>query len=120
MRHFAVVLLAALLAAGAATLYATADSLPPVVATHFDLAGRVNGSMPRGTYLVFTSLLMFGSYLACLMAAFMIALHLLVVEANARQPPRIHRELLWLLIAGLITATPVWQRLRWRRFRRPG
>jgi uncharacterized membrane protein len=163
--RFAAVLLAALLAVAAATLYATADSLPAVVATHFDLAGHVNGTMSRPGYLLFISLMQFGlpllvialnvvlprfvprlaripardywlaperreetlasiasfgGLLACLIAAFLIALHLLLVEANAQTPPRIDNELLWLLIGVMIVATLIWQLLRWQRFRGSG
>jgi uncharacterized membrane protein len=165
MRYLTLALLAALLAAGAATLYVTMDSLPAVVATHFDLAGRANGSMPRASYLVFISLMMFGVpplvvgltallprfvprlaripardywlaperrdetlasiaafglLLASMIAAFMIGLHLLLVEANARKPPTMESAHLWLLLSVFIVATLVAQFLRWQRFRRPG
>jgi hypothetical protein len=164
MRYLAPMLLAALCAAGAAILYATADSLPAVVASHFDLAGYANGTMSRSSYLLFMALMMFGvpllvvelniilprfvprliripardywlaperrgetlasiatsgAFIACLIVAFMIALHLLVVEANARTPARIDSEALWMLIGSFVIATLVWQFLRWRRFRRP-
>jgi hypothetical protein len=164
MRYFAAMLLAALLAASAAILYVTADGLPAVVATQFDLSGRVNGTMSRASYLVFISLMMFGvpplvaglnvalprfvprlaripardywlaperrdetlasiaasgTLLACVIAAFMIGLHLLLIDASARKPPRMDSELLWLLLSVFIVLTLVWQFLRWQRFRRP-
>ncbi|HVP88823.1 MAG TPA: DUF1648 domain-containing protein [Casimicrobiaceae bacterium] len=165
MRYLAAALLAALLAAGAVTLYVTADSLPAVVATHFDLAGRVTGAMSRASYLVFISLMTFavplfvavlnavlprfvprlaripardywlaperrdetlasiaasGTFLACMIAAFMIGLHLLLVEANTRKPPTMDSSYLWLLLSVFIVVTLVAQFLRWQRFRRPG
>jgi hypothetical protein len=164
MRYFAPMLLVALCAAGAAILYSTADSLPAVVASHFDLAGRANGAMSRASYLVFMSLMMFGvpllvvelnivlprfaprliripardywlaperrddtlasiatsgAFIGCLITAFMIALHLLLVEANAHTPPRIDSEALWMLIGFFVLAMFAWQFFRWRRFRRP-
>jgi uncharacterized membrane protein len=164
MGRLAATLLVALLAAGAAILYATAGMLPPVVASHFDLAGYANGTMSRSHYLLFISLIMLGvpllvaelnivlsrfaprltripardywlaperrdetlasiaasgGFIASLIAAFVISLHLLVVQANARTPPRIDSGLLWTLVAVFIVATLAWQLLRWQRFRRP-
>jgi uncharacterized membrane protein len=164
MRHLASMLIVALLAAGAAILYATAGSLPAVVASHFDLAGYANGTMSRASYLVFMSLMMFGvpllvvalnvvlprfvpqliripardywlapgrrdetlisiatsgAFIGCLITAFIIALHLLVVEANSRTPARIDSESLWMLLGTFVLATLAWQFCRWRRFRRP-
>ncbi|HTR58430.1 MAG TPA: DUF1648 domain-containing protein [Casimicrobiaceae bacterium] len=164
MRYFAPMLLVALCAAGAAILYATADSLPAVVASHFDLAGYANRTMSRGSYLLLISLLMFGlpllvvelniilprfvprllripardywlapehrdetlasiatsgAFIGCLITAFIIALHLLVVEANSRTPARIDRNALWMLLGIFVLAMLGWQFFRWRRFRRP-
>ena len=61
-----------------------------------------------------------GVLIACLITGFMIAVHLLVVEANKRTPPKIEGELLWVLIAVLVAAMLAWQVFRWRRFRQPG
>jgi len=164
MRGFAIVLLAALFAAAAAILYATADSLPAQVASHFDASGHVNGYMARRTYLLFMSLVTFGVPLlivelnivlprfaprlvripardywfaperraetiasiatsgmltASLVTAFMIAVHLLVVEANRQSPPHIDNELLWVLLGVLVAGMLAWQLFRWRRFQRP-
>jgi hypothetical protein len=60
-----------------------------------------------------------GAFIACLITAFIIALHLLVVEANGHTPARIDSEALWMLIGSFVIATLVWQFFRWRRFRRP-
>jgi len=165
MRGFAIVLLAALFAAAAAILYATADSLPAQVASHFDAGGYVNGYMARSSYLLFMSLVTFGVPLlivelnivlprfaprlvripardywfaperraetiasintsgmltASLITAFMIAVHLLVVEANRQSPPHIDNELLWVLLGVLVVGMLAWQFFRWRRFQRPG
>ena len=165
MRSLAVALLVALFAAAAALLYATSDSLPAQVASHFDAAGYANAYMPRSSYLLFMSLVTFGVPLliveatfvlprfvprlvripardywfaqerraetlasiatsgvltACLVTGFMIAVHLLVVEANRRSPPKIDSEMLWVLIAVLVVAMLAWQLFRWQRFRRPG
>jgi uncharacterized membrane protein len=68
------------------------------------------------TYASFTAS---GVILACLVTAFMIALHLLV-EANARTPPRLDSGALWVAIAALVGCTLGMQFLRWRRFRHPG
>ena len=61
-----------------------------------------------------------GVLTACLLTGFMIGVHLLVVEANTRSPPKIDSELLWVLIILLVMGMLAWQFFRWRRFRRPG
>jgi uncharacterized membrane protein len=60
-----------------------------------------------------------GVLTACLLTGFMIGVHLLVVEANKRAPPKIDSELLWVLIILLAVGILAWQLFRWRRFRRP-
>jgi len=60
-----------------------------------------------------------GVLTASLVTGFMIAVHLLVVEANGRSPPRIDSELLWVLVILLAAGMLAWQFFRWRRFRRP-
>lgn len=40
-----------LIACGAVFIWLTSQSLPPLVATHFDSAGHVNAYMPRGSYV---------------------------------------------------------------------
>jgi hypothetical protein len=44
-------LLLAVLAAAAAFIWLSGNSLPPVVASHFVAGGAANGFMPRGAYL---------------------------------------------------------------------
>jgi uncharacterized membrane protein len=40
-----------LIACGAVFIWLTSQSLPPLVAAHFDSAGRTNAYMPRGRYI---------------------------------------------------------------------
>jgi uncharacterized membrane protein len=68
----------------------------------------------------YASLAAMGSVVACLLTAFMIALHLLIVEANARTPPRLDSDILWALLAMLIISMLLLPFFHWRRFRRPG
>jgi uncharacterized membrane protein len=60
-----------------------------------------------------------GLVIASIVAAFMIAMQLLVVEANNRVPPQLDNALLYTLIALLIIAMLVWQLILWRRFQVP-
>jgi hypothetical protein len=60
-----------------------------------------------------------GLLIASLLAAFVIAVHLLVVQANHRAPPRIDMPTLYTLVALLIVAILGWQFLLWRRFQVP-
>ena len=164
MRRLFLLLLVALLIAAGAILYATAESLPPHVASSFNFSGDAGGFMRRGTYLVFMAAAIFGAaaiillvcavlprlaprlvnipareywlaperreetyaslaasgaLLACLVTAFLIALHLLVVEANAHQPPRLDSNILWVLMTVLALSVLAAQFFFWRRFRHP-
>jgi uncharacterized membrane protein len=60
-----------------------------------------------------------GLFIACIVAAFMIAVQLLVVQANSRVPPQLDNTMLYTLIALLIIAILVWQLMLWRRFQVP-
>jgi len=165
MRRLPLLLLVALLIAAGAILYATAENLPPRVASSFNFAGNAGGFMSRGTYLAFMAAAIFGAsaiillvcavlprlaprlvnipareywlaperreetyaslaasgaLLGCLVTAFLIGLHLLVVEANAHPPPRLDSSILWALIGALAVSVLAAQFFFWRRFRLPG
>jgi F0F1-type ATP synthase membrane subunit b/b' len=49
----------------------------------------------------------------------MIAVHLLVVQANNRVPPQLDNALPYTLIAFLIFTILLWQFILWRRFQDP-
>ena len=77
---------AVMLGAAAAFVAATSRMLPPLVASHFDAAGRANGFMPRTGYTIF-------------MLAMTVALPAflaLCLEMTRRIPPRLinlpHRD----------------------------
>ncbi len=61
----------------------------------------------------------FGLIMSGICAAFVIATHLLVVEANHRIPPRLDSTLLYALVALLLVAILLHQFLFWRRFQVP-
>ena len=61
-----------------------------------------------------------GLGMASIVAAFLIAVHLLVITANQQLPPRLDNTTLWLLVGALVVASVFWQFLRWRRFKVPG
>jgi len=60
-----------------------------------------------------------GLIIAGIVAAFMSAMHLLVVEANNRTPPQLDNASLYTLLALLIMSIVVWQVILWRRFQIP-
>jgi uncharacterized membrane protein len=60
-----------------------------------------------------------GLTMGCIVTAFMIAVHLLVVEANNRTPPRLDNTSLYALIALLLMSIIIWQFILWRRFQVP-
>jgi hypothetical protein len=60
-----------------------------------------------------------GFVVASMVTSFMIAVHLLVVEANARMPPRRDSSSMWILMGALGASALARQFLRWRRFRAP-
>jgi hypothetical protein len=61
-----------------------------------------------------------GLGMGCIVTVFLIAVHFMVVAANARTPPRLDSALLWMLVGALVVAVVLWQFLRWRRFKVPG
>jgi hypothetical protein len=60
-----------------------------------------------------------GLTMGCIVTAFMIAVHLLVVEANNRVPPQLDNTSFYTLIALLIMSIVIWQYILWRRFQVP-
>lgn len=52
--------LVALLICAGAFICLSSQSLPPMVASHFDAAGQVNGHMPRGAYIAILMLITLG------------------------------------------------------------
>jgi uncharacterized membrane protein len=57
-----------------------------------------------------------GLIVASIVAAFLIAVQLLVVQANGRSPPQLDNAVLYTLIALLVVAILAWQFTFWRRF----
>jgi len=61
-----------------------------------------------------------GLGMASIVAAFLIAVHVMVIVANRQLPPRLDSTTLWFLVGALVVSSVLWQFLRWRRFKVPG
>jgi serine/threonine-protein kinase len=57
-----------------------------------------------------------GLVMSYIVAAFMVGVQLLVLQANARTPPRMDLAILYAMLALLVVAILFWQFLLWRRF----
>jgi uncharacterized membrane protein len=58
-------------------------------------------------------------WLATLMVLFFIAIHHLLLLANALRPPKLPHAPFFFMLGCFLTGTAVWVILLWRRFRRP-
>lgn len=58
-------------------------------------------------------------WLATLMVLFFLAIHHLLLLANALRPPALPRAPFFFMLGCLLAGTAVWVVLLWRRFRRP-
>jgi len=58
-------------------------------------------------------------WLAALMALFFIAIHHLLLLANALRPPALPRTPFFFMLGCFLAGTAMWTVLLWRRFRRP-
>lgn len=63
-----------------------------------------------------TTLATGGLVMSCIVAAFMVGVQLLVLQANARTPPQMDLAILYAMLALLVIAILFWQFLLWRRF----
>ncbi len=104
-----------------AIVMATGQALPPVVASHFAANGVAGSFMPRDDYVHFmaalTTLVPLG--VAALLAVFLMAIHLIVVAANHRQPPSLASGPFIAALVGFLVAMGVWAISLSLRFRRP-
>lgn len=74
---------------------------------------------PRRRNETLETIMTSGLTMGCIVTAFMIAVHLLVVEANTRAPPQLDNVSFYTLIGLLILSIVVWQFILWRRFQVP-
>jgi uncharacterized membrane protein len=109
----------ALLGLGVPVLIAVLNVVLPRLAP--SLAGipsRDYWLAPERRKATYASLAAIGATAACVVAVFAMAMHLLVVEANRRSPPRFDSDALWALLALLLVSVLVLPLFHWRRFRR--
>jgi len=112
------------------SIFATSDALPLRVAIRFGTNDLADGWMSRDRYLVFTLCVSLGVPLALVAALgwlprvdflrehayrlgsvallFALGVHLLVLQANEAQPPRLASGLLVGLLALLVAALAAW------------
>ena len=141
---YALALLA--IAASAAVIATTSADLPPLVASHFAAGGAASGSMPRADYRVLMltlSVVMPAAIILALAvlprvaprlvnvpnarawfapphrAAFICAVHLLVVRANAVVPARLDADALGGVVGAFMLAIAAWAIALIVRFRKP-
>jgi uncharacterized membrane protein len=93
--------------------------LPYFVPTRLRIPSRDYWIAPDRRSETLSTIATSGLIFAGIVAGFMIALHLLVVQANNRMPPQLDNALLYTLIALLIIAILAWQFILWRRFQVP-
>ena len=93
--------------------------LPRSMPTRLRIPSRDYWIAPERRQETLATITTSGLVVACFLAAFMTAVHLLVVQANSRTPPQIDTNMLYALIAVLIIALLAWQLVLRRRFQVP-
>lgn len=94
-------------------------ALPRLVPTRLRIPSRDYWIAPERRSETLVTVTTSGLVIACFLSVFMLAVHLLVVQANTRTPPQLDTALLYTLIALLIIAILGWQLILWRRFQFP-
>ena len=93
--------------------------LPHFTPTRLRIPSRDYWIAPRRRTATLRTIATSGLVIASIVTAFMIAMHLLVLQANNRAPPQLDNTMLYTLIALLVIAILVWQLILWRRFQVP-
>jgi hypothetical protein len=93
--------------------------VPRVAPSMLKVPARDYWLAPERREETFATLAASGFVTASIIAAFLIAVHALVVSANRRTPQQLDNGLLWALVAVLIVSLLTWQWFSWRRFHRP-
>jgi uncharacterized membrane protein len=93
--------------------------LPYLVPNRLRIPSRDYWTAPERRSQTQSSIATVGLFMSAVVTAFLIAMQLLVVEANARTPPRMDIGLLFAFIAVLVVAILFSQFFMWRRFRVP-
>jgi hypothetical protein len=94
-------------------------ALPRVLPTRLRIPSREYWTAPARREDTLRTVTTSGLVIACVLALFTIAVHLLVVGANSRTPPQLDNIMLYTCIAILILALLAWQFMLWRRFQVP-
>jgi hypothetical protein len=93
--------------------------LPYLIPNRLRIPSRDYWTAPSRRNQTLRAIATSGLTIAGIVAAFMIAMHLQVVEANNRTPPQLDNASLYTLPALLIISITVWQFILWRRFQIP-
>ena len=91
-------------------------------------AAASRGRVPNADYWLaparraatLTGMVNHACWLGCAMVVFFTAMHLLLLEANAAQPPRLPERPFVALLVGFLVVLAVWMFALRARFRRPG
>jgi uncharacterized membrane protein len=93
--------------------------LPFLAPTRLRIPSRDYWIAPERRTQTLTTLATGGLVMSCIVAAFMVAVQLLVLQANAWTPPRMDIAILYAMLAVLVVTILFWQFLLWRRFQTP-
>ena len=97
-------------------LIAVTVVLPYLMPNRLRIPSRDYWIAPERRRQTLSTIMTTGLLMASAVTAFMIAVHLLVVEANSRTPPHMETSALITLVALLIVAILISQFFLWRRF----
>ena len=100
-------------------LAALLSAVPYLAPTRLRIPARDYWIAPERRDATLNTIATSGLVIANIVAAFMIAVQLLVVQANNRAPPQLDNASLYTLIALLVIAILAWQIILWRRFQVP-
>ncbi|MEP6943614.1 MAG: DUF1648 domain-containing protein [Betaproteobacteria bacterium] len=93
--------------------------LPFLAPNRLRIPSRDYWIAPERRAQTLTTITIGGLVMSCIVAAFMVGVQLLVLQANARTPPQMDVALLYTMLALLVVAILFWQFLLWRRFQAP-
>jgi len=114
------VLFMAMISLGIPVLLVLVTVIVPFLApTRLRIPSRDYWIAPQRRVQMLTTLATGGLVMSCIVAAFMVGVQLIVLQANARTPPQMDVTILYAMLALLVVAILFWQFLLWRRFQAP-
>jgi uncharacterized membrane protein len=93
--------------------------LPFLAPSRLRIPSRDYWIAPERRVQTVTTIATGGLVMSCIVAAFMVGVQLLVLQANARTPPQMDIAILYAMGALLVVVILFWQFLLWRRFQAP-